>query len=151
LTALRPQAAGAGGARAGRASGDAHAGRYGHGGTCTRRRGTSVPDHAARNGSTTNGEDYDEPVRGHARGFHLDEVSEPAIDTQLAWFKKQSRLSGARLPARPALHVTDIITEVERRGMPPNSPVAGGESAYEPSPYGGGQEAWSVHSGHGVR
>jgi len=51
-------------------------------------------------------------------GFTFDEVQEPAIDQQLAWFEHNPDYLERVLPARSALACTHVVTEVEARGMP---------------------------------
>ena len=82
-----------------------------------------------------NGEDYDDLFERMRAGFAFDEVSEPAIDTQLAWFKNNPDYL-ERVFQRGQRYMYHIITEVERRGMPTEFallPVV--ESAYEPFAY----------------
>src|SRR3984893_16420618 len=64
-----------------------------------------------------NGEDYDDLFERMRAGFTFDEVSEPAIDTQLAWFKNNPDYL-ERVFQRGQRYMYHIITEVERRGMP---------------------------------
>jgi len=100
-----------------------------------------------------NGEDYDDLFERMRAGFALDEVSEPAIDTQLAWFKNNPDYL-ERVFQRGQRYMYHIITEVERRGMPTEFallPVV--ESAYEPFAYSVSRAAglWQFIPGTGVR
>ena len=52
-----------------------------------------------------NGEDYDDLFDRMRAGFAFDEVQEPAIDQQLAWFEHNPDYLERCIPARPALHV----------------------------------------------
>jgi len=82
-----------------------------------------------------NGEDYDDLFDRMRAGFAFDEVQEPAIDQQLAWFlHNQDYLD--RVFQRGQRYMYHVITEVEARGMPLEFallPVV--ESAYEPFAY----------------
>jgi membrane-bound lytic murein transglycosylase D len=100
-----------------------------------------------------NGEDYDDLFERMRAGFAFDEVSEPAIDTQLAWFKNNPDYL-ERVFQRGQRYMYHIITEVERRGMPTEFallPVV--ESAYEPFAYSVSRAAglWQFIPGTGVR
>jgi len=68
-------------------------------------------------------------------GFALDEVQEPAIDQQLAWFEHNPDYL-ERVFQRGQRYLYHVVTEVEARGMPMEFallPVV--ESAYEPFAY----------------
>jgi membrane-bound lytic murein transglycosylase D len=100
-----------------------------------------------------NGEDYDDLFERMRAGFAFDEVSEPAIDQQLAWFKNNPDYL-ERVFQRGQRYMYHIITEVERRGMPTEFallPVV--ESAYEPFAYSRSRAAglWQFIPGTGVR
>jgi membrane-bound lytic murein transglycosylase D len=100
-----------------------------------------------------NGEDYDDLFERMRAGFAFDEVSEPAIDTQLAWFKNNPDYL-ERVFQRGQRYMYHIITEVERRGMPTEFallPVV--ESAYEPFAYSVSRAAglWQFIPATGVR
>jgi membrane-bound lytic murein transglycosylase D len=82
-----------------------------------------------------NGEDYDDLFDRMRAGFALDEVQEPAIDTQLAWFEHNPDYL-ERVFQRGQRYLYHVVTEVEARGMPLEFallPVV--ESAYEPFAY----------------
>jgi membrane-bound lytic murein transglycosylase D len=82
-----------------------------------------------------NGEDYDDLFDRMRAGFALDEVQEPAIDQQLAWFEHNPDYL-ERVFQRGQRYMYHVITEVEARGMPLEFallPVV--ESAYEPFAY----------------
>ena len=82
-----------------------------------------------------NGEDYDDLFDRLRAGFAFDEVQEPAIDVQLAWFEHNPDYL-ERVFQRGQRYMYHIITEVEARGMPLEFallPVV--ESAYEPFAY----------------
>jgi membrane-bound lytic murein transglycosylase D len=82
-----------------------------------------------------NGEDYDDLFDRMRAGFAFDEVQEPAIDVQLAWFEHNPDYL-ERVFQRGQRYLYHIITEVEARGMPLEFallPVV--ESAYEPFAY----------------
>jgi membrane-bound lytic murein transglycosylase D len=82
-----------------------------------------------------NGEDYDDLFDRMRAGFAFDEVQEPAIDVQLAWFEHNPEYL-ERVFQRAQRYMYHIITEVEARGMPLEFallPVV--ESAYEPFAY----------------
>ena len=82
-----------------------------------------------------NGEDYDDLFDRMRAGFAFDEVQEPAIDVQLAWFEHNPEYL-ERVFQRSQRYMYHIITEVEARGMPLEFallPVV--ESAYEPFAY----------------
>jgi len=100
-----------------------------------------------------NGEDYDDVFDRMRAGFALDEVQEPAIDIQLAWFEHNPEYL-ERVFQRGQRYLYHIITEVEARGMPLEFallPVV--ESAYEPFAYSSGRAAglWQFIPGTGVR
>ncbi len=68
-------------------------------------------------------------------GFALNEVQEPAIDQQLAWFEHNPDYL-ERVFQRAQRYLYHVVTEVEARGMPMEFallPVV--ESAYEPFAY----------------
>src|SRR6266404_2776961 len=101
------------------------------------------PDAAAATPSLTmprewqhhNGEDYDDLFDRMRAGFALDEVQEPAIDQQLAWFEHNPDYL-ERVFQRGQRYIYHVVTEVEARGMPLEFallPVV--ESAYEPFAY----------------
>jgi membrane-bound lytic murein transglycosylase D len=82
-----------------------------------------------------NGEDYDDLFDRMRAGFALDEVQEPAIDQQLAWFEHNPDYL-ERVFQRGQRYMYHVVTEVEARGMPLEFallPVV--ESAYEPFAY----------------
>jgi membrane-bound lytic murein transglycosylase D len=82
-----------------------------------------------------NGEDYDDLFDRLRAGFAFDEVQEPAIDVQLAWFEHNPDYL-ERVFQRGQRYMYHIVTEVEARGMPLEFallPVV--ESAYEPFAY----------------
>jgi membrane-bound lytic murein transglycosylase D len=82
-----------------------------------------------------NGEDYDDLFDRMRAGFAFDELQEPAIDVQLAWFEHNSDYL-ERVFQRAQRYLYHIVTEVEARGMPLEFallPVV--ESAYEPFAY----------------
>jgi membrane-bound lytic murein transglycosylase D len=82
-----------------------------------------------------NGEDYDDLFDRLRAGFALDEVQEPAIDQQLAWFEHNPDYL-ERVFQRGQRYLYHVVTEVEARGMPLEFallPVV--ESAYEPFAY----------------
>ncbi len=100
-----------------------------------------------------NGEDYDDLFDRMRAGFAFDEVQEPAIDQQLAWFEHNPEYL-ERVFQRGQRYMYHIITEVEQRGMPTEFallPVV--ESAYEPFAYSGSRAAglWQFIPGTGVR
>jgi membrane-bound lytic murein transglycosylase D len=100
-----------------------------------------------------NGEDYDDLFDRMRAGFVLDEVQEPAIDTQLAWFEHNPDYL-ERVFQRGQRYMYHIVTEVEARGMPLEFallPVV--ESAYEPFAYSTSRAAglWQFIPGTGVR
>ena len=81
------------------------------------------------------GEDYDDLFDRMRAGFAFDEVQEPSIDQQLAWFQHNSEYLD-RVFQRAQRYLYHVVTEVERRGMPLEFallPVV--ESAYEPFAY----------------
>ena len=100
-----------------------------------------------------NGEDYDDLFDRMRAGFAFEEVQEPAIDVQLAWFKNnQDYLE--RVFQRGQRYLYHVITEVEARGMPLEFallPVV--ESAYEPFAYSPSRAAglWQFIPGTGAR
>ncbi len=82
-----------------------------------------------------NGEDYDDLFDRMRAGFAFDEVQEPAIDQQLAWFQHNPDYL-ERVFQRAQRYLYHVVTEVEARGMPLEFallPVV--ESAYEPFAY----------------
>ena len=82
-----------------------------------------------------NGEDYDDLFDRMRAGFALNEVQEPAIDQQLAWFEHNPEYL-ERVFQRAQRYLYHVVTEVEARGMPLEFallPVV--ESAYEPFAY----------------
>jgi membrane-bound lytic murein transglycosylase D len=88
-----------------------------------------------------NGEDYDDLFDRMRAGFAFDEVQEPAIDVQLAWFEHNPEYL-ERVFQRGQRYLYHIITEVEARGMPLEFallPVV--ESAYEPFAYSSSRAA----------
>ncbi len=100
-----------------------------------------------------NGEDYDDLFDRLRAGFAFDEVQEPAIDQQLAWFQHNPDYL-ERVFQRGQRYMYHVITEVEARGMPLEFallPVV--ESAYEPFAYSVGRAAglWQFIPGTGVR
>jgi membrane-bound lytic murein transglycosylase D len=100
-----------------------------------------------------NGEDYDDLFDRLRAGFALDEVQEPAIDQQLAWFQHNPEYL-ERTFQRAQRYMYHIITEVEARGMPLEFallPVV--ESAYEPFAYSPSRAAglWQFIPGTGTR
>jgi membrane-bound lytic murein transglycosylase D len=100
-----------------------------------------------------NGEDYDDLFDRMRAGFAFDEVQEPAIDQQLAWFEHNPDYL-ERVFQRGQRYMYHIITEVEGRGMPTEFallPVV--ESAYEPFAYSVSRAAglWQFIPGTGVR
>jgi membrane-bound lytic murein transglycosylase D len=100
-----------------------------------------------------NGEDYDDLFDRMRAGFAFQEVQEPAIDVQLAWFEHNQDYM-ERVFQRGQRYLYHIITEVEARGMPLEFallPVV--ESAYEPFAYSSGRAAglWQFIPGTGVR
>src|ERR1700722_8930489 len=113
---------------------------------------TAVAPPAASDGTTPsltmprewqhhNGEDYDDLFDRMRAGFALDEVQEPAIDTQLAWFEHNPDYL-ERVFQRGQRYMYHIVTEVEARGMPLEFallPVV--ESAYEPFAYSSSRAA----------
>jgi membrane-bound lytic murein transglycosylase D len=100
-----------------------------------------------------NGEDYDDLFDRMRAGFAFDEVQEPAIDQQLAWFQHNPDYL-ERVFQRGQRYMYHVITEVEARGMPLEFallPVV--ESAYEPFAYSVGRAAglWQFIPATGVR
>jgi membrane-bound lytic murein transglycosylase D len=100
-----------------------------------------------------NGEDYDDLFDRMRAGFALDEVQEPAIDQQLAWFEHNPDYL-ERVFQRGQRYMYHVITEVEARGMPLEFallPVV--ESAYEPFAYSASRAAglWQFIPGTGTR
>jgi len=88
-----------------------------------------------------NGEDYDDLFERMRAGFTFDEVQEPAIDQQLAWFEHNPDYL-ERVFQRGQRYMYHVVTEVEARGMPLEFallPVV--ESAYEPFAYSVGRAA----------
>ena len=100
-----------------------------------------------------NGEDYDDIFDRMRAGFALNEVQEPAIDQQLAWFEHNPDYL-ERVFQRGQRYLYHVVTEVEARGMPLEFallPVV--ESAYEPFAYSVGRAAglWQFIPGTGTR
>src|SRR5271155_3198703 len=100
-----------------------------------------------------NGEDYDDLFDRMRAGFAFDEVQEPAIDQQLAWFEHNPDYL-ERCFQRAQRYMYHVVTEVEARGMPLEFallPVV--ESAYEPFAYSVSHAAglWQFIPGTGVR
>ena len=100
-----------------------------------------------------NGEDYDDLFDRMRAGFALDEVQEPAIDTQLNWLEHNPEYL-ERVFQRGQRYMYHVVTEVEARGMPLEFallPVV--ESAYEPFAYSSSRAAglWQFIPGTGVR
>ncbi len=100
-----------------------------------------------------NGEDYDDLFDRLRAGFGFDEVQEPAIDQQLAWFEHNPEFL-ERTFQRAQRYMYHIVTEVEARGMPLEFallPVV--ESAYEPFAYSPSRAAglWQFIPGTGTR
>jgi membrane-bound lytic murein transglycosylase D len=100
-----------------------------------------------------NGEDYDDLFDRMRAGFALDEVQEPAIDQQLAWFEHNPDYL-ERVFQRGQRYLYHVVTEVEARGMPLEFallPVV--ESAYEPFAYSVSRAAglWQFIPGTGTR
>jgi membrane-bound lytic murein transglycosylase D len=100
-----------------------------------------------------NGEDYDDLFDRMRAGFAFDEVQEPAIDQQLAWFEHNPEYL-ERVFQRGQRYMYHVITEVEARGMPLEFallPVV--ESAYEPFAYSVSRAAglWQFIPGTGTR
>ena len=100
-----------------------------------------------------NGEDYDDLFDRMRAGFALDEVQEPAIDQQLAWFEHNPDYL-ERVFQRGQRYLYHVVTEVEARGMPLEFallPVV--ESAYEPFAYSSSRAAgmWQFIPGTGTR
>jgi membrane-bound lytic murein transglycosylase D len=100
-----------------------------------------------------NGEDYDDLFDRMRAGFALEEVQEPAIDQQLAWFQHNPEYL-ERVFQRGQRYLYHVITEVEARGMPLEFallPVV--ESAYEPFAYSVSRAAglWQFIPSTGVR
>jgi len=100
-----------------------------------------------------NGEDYDDLFDRMRAGFALEEVQEPAIDQQLAWFQHNPEYL-ERVFQRGQRYLYHVVTEVEARGMPLEFallPVV--ESAYEPFAYSVSRAAglWQFIPATGVR
>jgi membrane-bound lytic murein transglycosylase D len=100
-----------------------------------------------------NGEDYDDLFDRMRAGFAFDEVQEPAIDQQLAWFQHNPDYL-ERVFQRAQRYLYHVVTEVEARGMPLEFallPVV--ESAYEPFAYSSSRAAglWQFIPATGVR
>ena len=99
------------------------------------------------------GEDYDDLFDRMRAGFAFDEVQEPAIDQQLAWFEHNPDYL-ERCFQRAQRYLYHVVTEVEARGMPLEFallPVV--ESAYEPFAYSPSRAAglWQFIPATGVR
>jgi membrane-bound lytic murein transglycosylase D len=100
-----------------------------------------------------NGEDYDDLFDRMRAGFAFDEIQEPAIDQQLAWFEHNPEYL-ERCFQRGQRYMYHVVTEVESRGMPLEFallPVV--ESAYEPFAYSVSRAAglWQFIPATGVR
>jgi membrane-bound lytic murein transglycosylase D len=100
-----------------------------------------------------NGEDYDDLFDRMRAGFALNEVQEPLIDQQLAWFEHNPDYL-ERVFQRGQRYMYHVVTEVEARGMPLEFallPVV--ESAYEPFAYSRSRAAgmWQFMPGTGAR
>ncbi len=100
-----------------------------------------------------NGEDYDDLFDRMRAGFAFDEVQEPAIDQQLAWFEHNPEYL-ERVFQRGQRYMYHVVTEVEARGMPLEFallPVV--ESAYEPFAYSVSRAAglWQFIPATGIR
>src|ERR1700690_2944791 len=100
-----------------------------------------------------NGEDYDDLFDRMRAGFAFEEVQEPAIDQQLAWFQHNPDYL-ERVFQRAQRYLYHVVTEVEARGMPLEFallPVV--ESAYEPFAYSTSRAAglWQFIPATGVR
>jgi membrane-bound lytic murein transglycosylase D len=100
-----------------------------------------------------NGEDYDDLFDRMRAGFAFDEVQEPAIDQQLAWFQHNPDYL-ERVFQRAQRYLYHVVTEVEARGMPLEFallPVV--ESAYEPFAYSVSRASglWQFIPGTGTR
>jgi membrane-bound lytic murein transglycosylase D len=100
-----------------------------------------------------NGEDFDDLFDRLRDGFALEEVDEPAVDTQLAWFVRNQEYLD-RVFQRAQRYLYHIVCEVEARGMPAEFallPVV--ESAYEPFAYSPSRAAglWQFIPGTGDR
>jgi membrane-bound lytic murein transglycosylase D len=114
---------------------------------------TTAPITMPREWQHHNGEDYDDLFDRMRAGFAFDEVQEPAIDEQLAWFEHNPDYL-ERVFQRGQRYLYHVITEVEARGMPLEFallPVV--ESAYEPFAYSSSRAAglWQFIPGTGVR
>jgi membrane-bound lytic murein transglycosylase D len=99
------------------------------------------------------GDDYDDVFDRMRAGFAFDEVQEPAIDQQLAWFEHNPDYL-ARCFQRAQRYLYHVVSEVEARGMPQEFallPVV--ESAYEPFAYSVSRAAglWQFIPGTGQR
>ena len=99
------------------------------------------------------GDDYDDLFDRMRAGFAFDEVQEPAIDQQLAWFEHNPDYL-ERCFQRAQRYLYHVVTEVEARGMPQEFallPVV--ESAYEPFAYSVSHASglWQFIPGTGVR
>jgi membrane-bound lytic murein transglycosylase D len=99
------------------------------------------------------GDDYDDLFDRMRAGFAFDEVQEPAIDQQLAWFEHNPDYL-ERCFQRAQRYLYHVVTEVEARGMPQEFallPVV--ESAYEPFAYSPSRASglWQFIPGTGVR
>jgi membrane-bound lytic murein transglycosylase D len=114
---------------------------------------TPAPITLPREWQHHNGEDYDDLFDRLRAGFAFDEVQEPAIEEQLAWFEHNPDYL-ERVFQRGQRYLYHVITEVEARGMPLEFallPVV--ESAYEPFAYSASRAAglWQFIPGTGVR
>ncbi len=100
-----------------------------------------------------NGEDFDDLFDRLRDGFTLEEVEEPAVDTQLAWLVRNQEYLD-RVFQRAQRYLYHIVCEVEARGMPLEFallPVV--ESAYEPFAYSPSRASglWQFIPGTGDR
>jgi membrane-bound lytic murein transglycosylase D len=99
------------------------------------------------------GDDYEDLFDRMRAGFAFDEVQEPAIDQQLAWFEHNPDYL-ERCFQRAQRYLYHIVSEVEARGMPQEFallPVV--ESAYEPFAYSVSRASglWQFIPATGVR
>src|ERR1700684_3836337 len=100
-----------------------------------------------------NGEDYDDLFDRMRAGFAFDEVQEPAIDQQLAWFQHNPDYL-ERVFQRAQRYLYHVVTEVEARGMPLEvALLLVVESAYEPFAYSVSRASglWQFIPATGVR
>jgi membrane-bound lytic murein transglycosylase D len=99
------------------------------------------------------GDDYEDLFDRMRAGFAFDEVQEPAIDQQLAWFEHNPDYL-ERCFQRAQRYLYHVVAEVEARGMPQEFallPVV--ESAYEPFAYSVSRASglWQFIPATGVR